>query len=384
MPVTTDSSKEWLLQQIESSKNSPAYGNYLEIRDFVLRIMDANPHQDASLYWQEELAGFDYFLDASPLLVNKLRHQCYHLTGIRDYEYRNHHREKAQEAFHNKLAALRRFDPEGRLLVGESPELGGFGFQIDDFLINLDTLKFYEVLIGLDRAGLLAPFSRPVGETSERKAILEIGAGWGGFAYQFKTLYPQSPYLIVDLPQTLLFSGTYLKTLFPECRFLLVDEAQPTIDKSMLEEFDFILIPHYVWPHLQMEQLDLAINMISFQEMTSGQVEDYVARLSGWGCPNLYSLNRDVSSHNTELSSVSGIMARYYDLKPVEILDVAYTELKVPVKKESQPDSRSWVKWLRTALSAKQRKKIKAQAQKRQEKERFLYRHLAGSLKAPC
>lgn len=382
MPVMNASSKEWLTQKIEFSKNSPAYGHYLEIRDFVLKVLDANPHQDASLYWQEELVGFDYFFDASPLMVSKLRHQCYHLTGIRDYEYRNHHQDKAKEVFQSKLEALRQFDPEGRLLVGESPELGGFGFQIGEFLINLDTLKFYEVLIGLNRAGLLSAFSKPTEKASEQqKVVLEIGAGWGGFAYQFKTIFPKSSYIIVDLPQTLLFSGTYLKTLFPESRFLLVNEAQPTIDRNTLEQFDFILIPHYVWPHLNIEHVDLAINMVSFQEMTTAQVEEYVARLSAWGCPNLYSLNRDVSSHNAELSSVSQVLARYYDLKPVEILDVAYTELKVVAKKEPKPASPSWIQWLKNILSPKQRKKMKAQTQKRQEKERFRYRHLAGVLK---
>ena len=51
-----------------------------------------------------------------------------------------------------------------------------------------------------------------------RKLVWEIGAGWGGFAYQFKTLFPDVTYVIVDLPELFLFSATYLMTLFPEAK----------------------------------------------------------------------------------------------------------------------------------------------------------------------
>ena len=34
-----------------------------------------------SSYWQEELANFEYMLDASPLIIEKLRHHTHHITG---------------------------------------------------------------------------------------------------------------------------------------------------------------------------------------------------------------------------------------------------------------------------------------------------------------
>jgi hypothetical protein len=66
------------------------------------------------------------------------------------------------------------------------PYLGGFGFTIDGDLYNLDTLKFYECLIALQKAGLLGDLTA---EQNDRKIVVEIGGGWGGFAYQLKTLF---------------------------------------------------------------------------------------------------------------------------------------------------------------------------------------------------
>ncbi len=84
----------------------------------------------------------------------------------------------------------------------ESPRLGGFGHRLDGDLVNIDTLKFYECLIALDRCQVLSELR----EVDRRVTVVEIGAGWGGLAYQFKTLFPNTTYVIVDLPPTLLFS----------------------------------------------------------------------------------------------------------------------------------------------------------------------------------
>src|SRR3712207_8746167 len=79
-------------------------------------------------------------------------------------------------------------------------------------LYNLDTLKFCEALIALQRGGVLGALRAD----GPRRVVVEVGSGWGGFAYQLKTLCPQLTIVLVDLPELFLFSGTYLRTLFPE------------------------------------------------------------------------------------------------------------------------------------------------------------------------
>ena len=87
--------------------------------------MDEAAAYEPSAYWQQEVEGFDYMFDASPLVIGKLREHEYHLTGLRSYEYRRHHADYARR-FASKLRRLREVDP-GNLFVPESEALGGFG-----------------------------------------------------------------------------------------------------------------------------------------------------------------------------------------------------------------------------------------------------------------
>ena len=177
----------------------PEFQAYLRVRDEVARMKErpegpasgdpANP----SAYWSEELEYIDYIADATPLIIRKLRHHAFHITGIRPYDYR----EKGDDRrlnFEARLRALQELGDAG-LLLPESPALGGFGYEIDGRLLNVDTLKFYEVLVGMERGRVLHAL-----RSVERPVVCEIGAGWGGFAYQFKTLFPRATYVIVDFP----------------------------------------------------------------------------------------------------------------------------------------------------------------------------------------
>jgi len=314
----------WLQSVIEGARGGEAFRNYLHVRDRVLDMLEEAPNEknQPSEYWKEELVGFDYPLDASPLVIQKLRQHCYHLTGVRANEYRRHHAHR-KGVLAKKLEMLRRQDGH-ELLVPEPPLLGGFGYEINGALFNLDTLKYYECLIALDKAGWLAPF-RTLG--TQRRVVIEIGAGWGGFAYQFKTLFPNTCYIIIDFPQTLLFSGVYLKTLFPHASTLLYGEKPPERLLDDYKSYDFIFLPHFFFCQAPFSKVNLAVNIVSFQEMTSAQVDRYVRKLAECGCPHLYSLNRDRSPYNQQLTGVSGILQNYYQIAKVSVLDIPYTML---------------------------------------------------------
>jgi putative sugar O-methyltransferase len=294
---------------------SGAYDIYRGVRDWVAAAMD---RADAapSAYWAEEIAGFAYMFEASPLVVGRLREHCYHITGIRSNDYRAHHVRQSRP-FARKLEMLRALDRNG-LFVPEHRALGGFGHEVDGVRINLDTLKFYEALISMDRNGLLDAF-----RGQRRGTVLEIGAGWGGMAYQFKTNFPNSTYIIVDLPATMLFSATYLQTLFPSAKIRRLVPGEPLRDH---EDADFVFIPNTLLAEQSLPQLDLAFNMVSFQEMTTEQVGTYVATLAAAGCRSLYSLNRERSPYNTQLTAVSSILARHYDLHETHVLPLPYYE----------------------------------------------------------
>ena len=303
------------------------YANYLRARDAVLRCLGEMDKSGAepSAYWREELGGFDYLLDASPLIVEKLREHCHHITGDASYRYRGHH-EHAAADFEMKLWRLGKLD-KSELFVPEAPILGGYGHKIKDQLINIDTLKFYECLIALDRGKFL---DQVKAESAGKEVWLEIGAGWGGFGYAAKTRFPANTYLIVDLPQTMLFSMTYLLSAFPDAKFAIYPEVSADEIVRNLRDYDFVFIPHFLFPELALD-IDLAINMVSFQEMTSAQVAGYVSRLAEIGCRHLYSLNRDRSAHNTEITSVTELIDENFGpTRRVDVLPYAYTSLSGP------------------------------------------------------
>ncbi|HEY6362184.1 MAG TPA: putative sugar O-methyltransferase, partial [Vicinamibacterales bacterium] len=312
---------------------APEFAAYLRARDEVLRIKeyagkrpaDAPAPADPSVYWAEELANIDYLVEASPLIVRKLRQHAFHITGIRPYDYRVKDDGRRQH-FEQRLRALRGLGGDS-LLVPESPALGGFGYAIDGQLFNVDTLKFFEVLIGMERAGVLAALRR-----LERPVVCEIGAGWAGFAYQFKTILPRTTYVLVDFPELFLFSATYLGTLFPGARLLFCGAADPSSPDGW-RDADFVFVPNALAHFVSALPLDLAVNMVSFQEMTDAQVRGYASIAAAAGCPLIYSLNRERSPYNTELVSVSQALADSYRLTEVPVLETDYTSaMKKPPK----------------------------------------------------
>jgi hypothetical protein len=356
-PVEPDTSAgERLAQRLERLRSGPAYRNYERVREEVLRMKDKEHATGAepSAYWREELDNFDYMLDASPLIIEKLRHHTYHVTGVRVYDYRSH-AYKLRGGIEEKTAMLRSLGGD-ELRVPEPRDLGGFGFRIDEGLCNIDTLKFYEALIALERGGVLEQF-----RAGKRRVVIEIGSGWGGFGYQFRTLFPNTCYVLVDLPELFLFSAVYLMTLFPSARVAFWDNARP-LQPHEIPDYDFVFVPHGAFQGMACDGVTLAINMVSFQEMTTAQVAGYADRLHDFGCRFLYSLNRDRSLYNPELTNVHEILATRYWLNEISVLPVPYN---IPLSARREMDEQR---------SKKKKTKKKSPA----SSPVMLYRHMIG------
>jgi hypothetical protein len=299
-------------------KKSEEYLNYLYVRERVLKMMAHNEKYTPSQYWQEELFNFDYMFDASPLIIKKFRHHCYHITGLKVYDYRSH-QSRPRKLMCSKLDSLMKID-NGNLFVSEPKRMGGFGFEHNGYFFNLDTLKYYESMIALNQKNLLHNFA----ENSDRKLVWEIGGGWGGFAYQFNTLFGNMTYIIQDLPEVILFSALYLKTMFPQKSIKIVTESDASKTFSQWADYDLIFISPSHLAQFNFEKIDLAVNMVSFQEMTTDQVHTYVSTANRHKCTNFYSLNRVRSKYNPEIKNVNNILLKFYDLETAQILDVSY------------------------------------------------------------
>jgi glycosyltransferase involved in cell wall biosynthesis len=332
-------------------------------------------------YWEEELAHIDYLIEASPLIVRKLRHHAYHITSIRAYDYRAQD-DGRREGFAARLRALVELGgPE--LVVPEHEALGGFGHRLlwpvsterpdageeaaASALFNVDTIKFLEVLVGMKRAGVLDSLrQRAAGGT--RPTVVEIGAGWGGFAYQLMTLLPTTRYVIVDFPELFLFSATYLKTVFPNARVVILGQGGDHDDAdAAAAAADIVFIPNAEADRVKALAPDLTVNMVSFQEMTSAQVRAYAALAHAAGCPRIYSLNRDRSRYNTQLSSVTEQLSPFYDLRDVPVLETSYM---AAMRKPATPKKPKKMEKAEKADGVKPRVTP--------ESDEFAYRHVVG------
>ncbi|MCF8479060.1 MAG: putative sugar O-methyltransferase [Rhodospirillum sp.] len=371
-----------ILSLIEEKRSSQQYRNYLTVRDAVLKMREVPLERIPetalpSAYWTEELSRFLYMFDASPLVIDQLRHHTYHITGIQVYGYRTG--ASSAPLFAEKLEALKRLDETG-LFVPEAENLGGFGHLIDGQLVNIDTLKYYESMVAMGRGGALEAFG---GEM--RRTVMEIGSGWGGLAHVFKRLFPNTTYICVDLAELFLFSATYLMSVFPEAKVAFLDADGNGVEGAW-SDYDFIFVPNTLAHEIKGESLDLCMNTVSFQEMTTAQVTEYVALADRLGAPLLYSLNRKRSVYSTELTDVHEIIGERYDTTEIPMLPVPYTKMmdslrkkeKVKEKKE-KGDKKEKVKFEvdKGGLSLEKSAISAAKA----EKESMNYKHVVGRRK---
>jgi hypothetical protein len=116
-------------------------------------------------------------------------------------------------------------------------------------------------------------------------------------AHHLSNILRNATYVIVDLPETLLFSASYLSLLNPDKKIYIYDRSDFSefIGSAAARSYDFILIPNFLLHSLTDWQFELVINIISFQEMTTQQVDEYLKFINETCTGILYSLN--IESH---------------------------------------------------------------------------------------
>lgn len=149
--------------------------------------------------------------------------------------------------------------------------------------MNFETLRYQFNIATLWELGII-DFLKEIIAKRGSATIIEIGGGYGAMAYFIRKILPQVKYIIVDLPETLLFSSIYLSINLPEDSPVIFDgkgfqKLRP--ENKEVEESKIILVPNNLSDEYFMKypNADLVLNYASFGEMTSKQVELY-AKLS--------------------------------------------------------------------------------------------------------
>lgn len=143
--------------------------------------------------------------------------------------------------------------------------LGEIGYQVGTCCVNRDIISYQERINLLLELGV---FERL--RNIQRATILEVGAGYGALAYFIKQILPHVTYIIVDLPRSLLFSGCYLTVTLPE-------HSVGVLDQDPCATGGVWLVVNRLLNRLKSVRVDLAINTLSFAEMSPSLVSQYAS-----------------------------------------------------------------------------------------------------------
>lgn len=114
---------------------------------------------------------------------------------------------------------------------------------------------------------------------------LEIGAGNGNLASFFHH-YDRARVTIIDLPETILFSATYLGSVFSDAQIALPNEIEGVALPQLLATHDFVFLTPTQTSLLPAQWFDTMVNCFSMQEMTTAQVAEYFDLIARVGKPD--------------------------------------------------------------------------------------------------
>jgi hypothetical protein len=294
-----------------------AFEHYLQVREWVRAMQSSEGTRDDLTDGETRmLASLDGLWEADRETIADLRHQAKAITGVRRSDYSGPKADAIRSRIERDLlAVVERGDPS--LWIEEPPALGGFGFVAGvnghGKRFNEDTLRFYRVLSLLQDAALLHEFQR----SDARRVVWEIGGGWGGFAYQFKTVCPNITYLITGSPNLLLLSGVYLKTLFPAATCRFYQPARPDAFWCDWNSVDFAFAPESVVSSMRPSTVDLTLDLMSLEMMNPGRVEHHVRRAYELGSRYFFSVCPAGDPEPERASPVRPAVERFYWRHPV-------------------------------------------------------------------
>lgn len=149
---------------------------------------------------------------------------------------------------------------------------GEMGWTDGELLLSHDVFAYLERVILMYESGVLHELRRRAEQRPIR--ILEIGGGYGGLAHYIKRLIPNSRYVIIDLPESLMYSAPYLSVLFAGEQNLIAADHQALIDPGSP---GFTFVSNHLALAVKHSGLDfdLAINTLSLSEMNEDQVRHY-------------------------------------------------------------------------------------------------------------
>lgn len=252
---------------------SRAFANYRLVRDQVRRQCEALPDTSHLTACERRvLEALEPLWQAGPEIIATLRQHGQAISDVRMADY-----DTAERGLHAHLERdLRRLLARGDagLWLDEPPILGSFGFRSFGRRYNEDTLRIFRGISLLQDAALIGEFRG----REPRRTVWDIGGGWGGFGYHFKTVCPDVTYLITGRPEQFLLSAVYLMTLFPTARFRFYDPANADAFWDEWASVDFAFAPESIVAGMAPPLVDLVVDVMTLERMSPDRLALHVRR----------------------------------------------------------------------------------------------------------
>jgi hypothetical protein len=266
--------------------------HFADIKESFRRTRKEGGDSETSPYWEHHraLAGVE-ILDEASGLVRIHGESGFYFPG-RSYS----ELEWVNTVDRLSWLALRagdlRADPLARKALGLSIPHGRkgsshFGYAFPGRRTSYDFLRAQYHL-----ASVATHLPESIRSGRERTTIMEIGPGTGLLALAVKLLFPNSVFLLVDLPEILPFSSLFLTTVLPEMKFLFLNRMDAVGDGW--RDYDFVFLTPDAVRRIPPHSVHLALNTDSMQEMELDTIRAYFSLLRCLLAPPtlFYSSNR--------------------------------------------------------------------------------------------
>jgi hypothetical protein len=196
-----------------------------------------------------------------------------------------------------------------RCLYAPPHRLGEVGELRQGIIVSYDTLAYQERVGLIHDTGLLQWLNELAARQGELR-VLEIGGGYGGLAYWFKSAFRNCSYTIVDLPECLLYSGLYLSLCLPDQR-ASIGTAEPP-------RFGLRFVPNYMADALD-EEFDLVINTLSLSEMSVPQIETYAGLIAErWLAKDGLFFEQNQDNRSVGFANAADLLAPHFAYQLIE------------------------------------------------------------------
>jgi hypothetical protein len=188
--------------------------------DERVAIQAAQPTAAPSLFWAANLRHTQYVLDMPPEKFQNIRSHCsvinpsprQELPYSGPYSQKEIDRVVKRIGYADAVAGI----PED-YWIGEPPEPGLSSWQLGvtyhGKIVNGSLVPYQQCISNLYHVGALQSLLA----APDRQTIVEIGGGFGGLAHSLGLILKgKATYILIDLPEALLFQGAYLALNNPD------------------------------------------------------------------------------------------------------------------------------------------------------------------------